>query len=154
AAPRRGAGVPRAARVERGVLRGADDGDGLRVAQRLGNDRSAHAVYEQSPPGGDHQRNHRSRLRSRGSLMATATAAAAKVGQIVQIIGTVVDVEFEGGYLPEIYNAVRIVSEAGDAEKVDVVSEVEQHLGENRVRTVAMKPTDGLRRGMRVIDTG
>src|SRR5215472_15802702 len=88
--------------------------------------------------------------------MATATAAATvqKVGKIVQIIGPVVDVEFEGGHLPEIYNAVRIVSDAGDAEKVDVVSEVEQHLAENRVRTVAMKPTDGLRRGMRVIDTG
>jgi F-type H+-transporting ATPase subunit beta len=88
--------------------------------------------------------------------MATANAAATaqKVGKIVQIIGPVVDVEFEGGHLPEIYNAVRIVSDAGDAETVDVVSEVEQHLGENRVRTVAMKPTDGLRRGMRVIDTG
>jgi F-type H+-transporting ATPase subunit beta len=65
-----------------------------------------------------------------------------------------VDVEFAGGHLPAIYNAVRIVSDPGDAENVDVVSEVEQHLGENRVRTVAMKPTDGLRRGMRVIDTG
>jgi F-type H+-transporting ATPase subunit beta len=86
--------------------------------------------------------------------MATATAAETKVGKVVQIIGPVVDVEFEGGHLPEIYNAVRIVSDAGDAETVDVVSEVEQHLGENRVRTVAMKATDGLRRGMRVIDTG
>ncbi len=82
------------------------------------------------------------------------TAAAQKIGKIVQIIGPVVDVEFEGGHLPDIYNAVRIVSDAGAAETVDVVSEVEQHLGENRVRTVAMKPTDGLRRGMRVIDTG
>jgi F-type H+-transporting ATPase subunit beta len=86
--------------------------------------------------------------------MATATAAETKVGKVVQIIGPVVDVEFDGGHLPEIYNAVRIVSETSDAEKVDVVCEVEQHLGENRVRTVAMKPTDGLRRGMRVIDTG
>jgi F-type H+-transporting ATPase subunit beta len=86
--------------------------------------------------------------------MATATATAQKVGKIVQIIGPVVDVEFEGGHLPEIFNAVRIVSDAGDADTVDVISEVEQHLGENRVRTVAMKPTDGLRRGMRVVDTG
>ena len=88
--------------------------------------------------------------------MATATtsSAAQRVGKVVQIIGPVVDVEFEGGHLPEIYHAVRIVSDSGDAETVDVVSEVEQHLGENRVRTVAMKPTDGLRRGMRVIDTG
>ena len=85
---------------------------------------------------------------------ATATPAAQKVGKVVQIIGPVVDVEFEGGHLPEIYSAVRIVSEPGDTETVDVVSEVEQHLGENRVRTVAMKRTDGLRRGMRVVDTG
>jgi F-type H+-transporting ATPase subunit beta len=86
--------------------------------------------------------------------MATATAAETRVGKVVQVIGPVVDVEFEGGHLPAIYNAVRIVSDAGDKDVVDVVSEVEQHLGENRVRTVAMKPTDGLRRGMRVIDTG
>jgi F-type H+/Na+-transporting ATPase subunit beta len=86
--------------------------------------------------------------------MATATATEAKVGKVVQIIGPVVDVEFADGHLPEIYNAVRIVSDPGDAAKVDVVSEVEQHLGENRVRTVARKPTDGLRRGMRVVDTG
>ena len=89
--------------------------------------------------------------------MATATAAATaqKVGKVVQIIGPVVDVEFAGGDLPAIYNAIRIVSDAGDRDDaVDVVAEVEQHLGENRVRTVAMKATDGLRRGMRVLDTG
>ena len=66
-----------------------------------------------------------------------------------------VDVEFEGGQLPAIYNAVRIVSDAGDGgDAIDVIAEVEQHLGENRVRTVAMKPTDGMRRGMKAIDTG
>jgi F-type H+-transporting ATPase subunit beta len=82
------------------------------------------------------------------------TAAAQKVGKVVRVIGPVIDVEFTGG-LPEIYNAVRIVSEGGvGVEKIDVVAEVEQHLGENRVRTVAMKATDGLTRGMRVIDTG
>src|SRR5262245_52837106 len=86
--------------------------------------------------------------------MAT-TAVAAKTGKVVQIIGPVVDVEFEGGHLPEIYSAVRITSDARDAgDAIDVVAEVEQHLGENRVRTVAMKPTDGMRRGMRVVDTG
>ena len=69
------------------------------------------------------------------------------------MIGSVVDVEFEGGDLPPIYNAVRIVGDVG-GHKVDVIAEVEQHLGENRVRTVAMKPTDGLQRGMRVEDTG
>jgi len=86
---------------------------------------------------------------------ATATTAGTKIGKVVQVIGPVVDVEFEGGHLPDIYNAVRITSDAGDAgEKIDVVAEVEQHLGENRVRTVAMKPTDGMRRGMTVTDTG
>jgi len=78
----------------------------------------------------------------------------ARIGKVVQVIGPVIDVEFTGG-LPEIYNAVRIVSEGGPGvEKIDVVAEVEQHLGENRVRTVAMKATDGMTRGMEVIDTG
>jgi F-type H+/Na+-transporting ATPase subunit beta len=87
--------------------------------------------------------------------MATAVDTAQRVGKVVQVIGPVVDVEFEGGHLPSIYSAVRIVSAAGDAgDVIDVVAEVEQHLGENRVRTVAMKPTDGMRRGMRVVDTG
>src|SRR4029078_5484520 len=71
-----------------------------------------------------------------------------------RVIGPVIDVEFTGG-LPEIYNAVRIVSDAKPGvEKIDVVAEVEQQLGENRRRTVAMKPTDGMTRGMEVIDTG
>jgi F-type H+-transporting ATPase subunit beta len=86
--------------------------------------------------------------------MATAPAAGDKVGKVIQIIGPVVDLEFEGGHLPAIYNAVRIKSGAGDTATIDVIAEVEQHLGENRVRTVAMKPTDGMRRGMTAIDTG
>src|SRR6187455_202190 len=86
---------------------------------------------------------------------ATETATAQKIGKVVQVIGPVVDVEFAGGGLPAIYNAVRIVSSAGDAgDAIDVIAEVEQHLGENRVRTVAMKPTDGLQRGMEALDLG
>jgi tRNA C32,U32 (ribose-2'-O)-methylase TrmJ len=82
------------------------------------------------------------------------TATAQRTGTVVQVIGPVIDIEFSTG-LPEIYNAVRIVSEGGPGiEKIDVVAEVEQHLGENRVRAVAMKPTDGMTRGMAVIDTG
>ena len=77
-----------------------------------------------------------------------------KAGRVVQIIGPVVDVEFEGGHLPQIYNALRVVSDDGAPETIDVIAEVEQHLGENRVRAVAMKPTDGMQRGMRAIDTG
>jgi len=80
-----------------------------------------------------------------------AVATGTRVGKVVQIIGPVVDVEFAGGQLPAIYNAVRIKSEA---QKIDVICEVEQHLGENRVRTVAMKPTDGMQRGMEAVDTG
>jgi F-type H+/Na+-transporting ATPase subunit beta len=81
-----------------------------------------------------------------------AVATEAKVGKVVQVIGPVVDVEFEGGHLPSIYNAVRITGDG--TQKIDVIVEVEQHLGENRVRTVAMKPTDGMQRGMQAIDTG
>jgi F-type H+-transporting ATPase subunit beta len=80
-------------------------------------------------------------------------AEAVKVGKVVQVIGPVVDIEFEGGVLPSIYNAVRVTGQAGDA-AIDIIVEVEQHLGENRVRTVAMKPTDGLQRGMVAEDLG
>src|SRR4029078_7960417 len=81
--------------------------------------------------------------------MATATVTKQQVGRIVQIIGPVVDVEFEAGHLPAIYNALSIKSDT-----IDIVAEVEQHLGENRVRAVAMKPTDGLQRGMKAVDLG
>jgi F-type H+/Na+-transporting ATPase subunit beta len=81
-----------------------------------------------------------------------AVATEAKVGRVVQVIGPVVDIEFAGGDLPAIYNAVRIMGEGTQA--IDVICEVEQHLGENRVRTVAMKRTDGMQRGMQAIDTG
>ena len=89
--------------------------------------------------------------------MATeAKAPTQKIGKVVAVIGPVVDVEFEDGHLPEIYNAVRILSDegAGEAVRIDVVAEVEQHLGENRVRTVGMKPTDGMQRGTKVFDLG
>src|SRR5438552_14651107 len=81
--------------------------------------------------------------------------AEKNVGKIVQIIGPVIDVEFEAGRLPEIYNAIRVVSDGkGGGTALDVICEVEQHLGENRVRAVAMKPTDGMQRGMKVTDQG
>src|SRR5467141_1596237 len=77
------------------------------------------------------------------------------VGKIVQVIGPVIDVEFEAGHLPEIYNALRVVSDGkGGGAVLDVIAEVEQHLGENRVRAVAMKPTDGMQRGMAATDLG
>ncbi len=74
-------------------------------------------------------------------------------GRIVQVIGPVVDVEFPEGHLPPIYNAVEI-RDRSEAGELEVVTEVMQHLGENRVRCVSMLPTDGLVRGMKAIDTG
>ncbi|HEY8224081.1 MAG TPA: F0F1 ATP synthase subunit beta [Pyrinomonadaceae bacterium] len=77
------------------------------------------------------------------------------VGKVVQIIGPVLDIEFEGKYLPPIYQALRVVSDGFDVPNpIDVIAEVQQHLGEGRVRTVSMLPTDGMVRGMKAIDTG
>ena len=76
-------------------------------------------------------------------------------GKVVQIIGPVVDVEFSEGNLPPIYQALRITSEGFDVPTpINVICEVQQHLGEGRVRTVSMLPTDGMVRGMKAIDTG
>lgn len=76
-----------------------------------------------------------------------------KAGRVVQVIGPVVDVEFKGAVLPEIYNAVRITSEGFDTPiPVDIIVEAEQHLGEDKVRCVSMHPTDGLARGMKALD--
>ena len=77
-----------------------------------------------------------------------------KIGKVVQIIGPVVDIEFGDDHLPAIYNAVRITAPGAGGEPLDLICEVEQHLGENRVRTVSMEPTDGLARGARAEDTG
>ena len=84
-----------------------------------------------------------------------ANVATGDVGKVVQIIGPVVDVEFSEGYLPPIYQALRVVSEGFDVPTpINVICEVQQHLGEGRVRTVSMLPTDGMVRGMQAIDTG
>src|SRR5918998_1697427 len=78
-----------------------------------------------------------------------------RTGRVVQIIGPVMDVEFTDGYLPPIYQALRITSEGFDIPTpIDIIAEVEQHLGEGRVRTVSMQPTEGLVRGMTAIDMG
>ena len=88
--------------------------------------------------------------------MSNAVTVEQQSGKVVQIIGPVIDVEFESGQLPAIHNALRVQSDGKTAggTDIDVVVEVEQHLGENRVRAVAMKPTDGMQRGMRVLDLG
>jgi F-type H+-transporting ATPase subunit beta len=79
-----------------------------------------------------------------------ATAAPAATGRVVQITGPVVDIEFPAGHLPGIYNAVELLREGQDS----LVCEVQQHLGNNWVRSVAMTTTDGLPRGTEARDTG
>jgi F-type H+-transporting ATPase subunit beta len=88
--------------------------------------------------------------------MAVATPISTSIGTVIQIIGPVVDVEFEAGRLPAIYNALRIQAPptSAGAAPIDIVCEVELHIGENRVRAIAMQATDGMQRGMKVIDTG
>ncbi len=81
--------------------------------------------------------------------MATATAT----GHIAQVIGSTFDAEFEEGHLPEIYNALTVDAEQKGV-KIHLTGEVQQHLGGNRVRCVALGSTDGLVRGMEVVDTG
>ena len=81
--------------------------------------------------------------------------AETHIGQVVEVTGPVVVVAFEGDHLPPIYNAVRISSEGFDTtQPIDVITEVEQHLGEGRVKCVAMEPTEGMVRGMKAIDQG
>ncbi|HWX25461.1 MAG TPA: F0F1 ATP synthase subunit beta [Vicinamibacteria bacterium] len=78
----------------------------------------------------------------------------AKVGRVVQVIGPVLDIEFEGG-VPPIYSAIQVQDDgAGGGSPINIIAEVEQHLGENRVRCVSMQATDGMVRGMKAVDTG
>ena len=83
-----------------------------------------------------------------------ATGAAAKnIGRIVQVIGPVLDIEFEPEHLPEIYNALTVEDDSGGF-PVRLTAEVQQHIGQNQVRAVAMSTTDGVTRGMKATDTG
>lgn len=75
-------------------------------------------------------------------------------GKIIQVMGPVVDVSFEDGVLPALYNAINIERTGEGGEKETLVCEVALHLGDNAVRSVAMHSTDGLVRGMEAIDTG
>jgi F-type H+-transporting ATPase subunit beta len=78
-----------------------------------------------------------------------------KIGHVVEVIGPVVDILFQEHHLPFIHNAVRITSEGFNVpEPLDIVAEVAQQLGEGRVRCVAMKPTEGLVRGMKAENLG
>ena len=83
-----------------------------------------------------------------------ARAEGNGVGSVEQVMGVVVDVAFPGE-LPQIYNALKVQVPEGDGRQpIDLVLEVQQHLGDDRLRAVAMDSTDGLRRGDSVVNTG
>src|SRR5215467_999853 len=85
--------------------------------------------------------------------MATATATV--VGKVVQVAGPAVDVEFPEGSIPIIHTAIRVTSEGFDVpDPIDIICEAEQHIGEGRVRTIALQPTEGLVRGMKAESLG
>ncbi len=87
--------------------------------------------------------------------MADQTKNGSKTGRIVEIKGVVLDVVFSGGHLPEINHALSIQAPAPDGKgTVELIAEVQQHLGDDRVRAVTMDTTDGLSRGAEVVDTG
>src|SRR5215813_14023037 len=77
------------------------------------------------------------------------------IGSVIQIAGPAVDVQFSEANLPPIYEAIRVVSDGFKVpQPIDVIVEVQQHIGEGRVRCIAMEPTDGMVRGMKAIDLG
>lgn len=78
------------------------------------------------------------------------TITAEKEGLITQVIGPVIDVEFKSGILPDIKDSIEIIVD----DNTKIIAEVQQHLGENRIRSVAMSSTDGIKRGMKVVNTG
>jgi F-type H+-transporting ATPase subunit beta len=82
------------------------------------------------------------------------TAEKTNTGYITQIIGPVIDVKFPSGNLPQIYNALKVEGTNSVGQQVSVTCEVQQLLGDSQVRAVAMSSTDGLVRGMDVVDTG
>src|SRR5215207_2864920 len=78
-----------------------------------------------------------------------------QVGRVIQVIGPVIDAAFEDGHLPDIYNALVVRQAAGEGRhELNLTLEVQQHIGRNMVRAVAMSSTDGVVRDMEVIDTG
>jgi F-type H+-transporting ATPase subunit beta len=91
---------------------------------------------------------------AQGSVAPFGAGFSGVKGKIVQVIGPVIDVEFEGGKLPKILNALKVSNPSISSAKDNLTLEVAQHLGENTVRTIAMDSSDGLVRGMEARDTG
>ena len=87
-------------------------------------------------------------------MAAAAPAASGTTGIVKQVIGPVLDVEFPAGKLPRIYNALQVTGINSAGQKISLTAEVQQLLGDRRVRAVAMSTTDGLVRGMEALDTG
>jgi len=83
-----------------------------------------------------------------------ATTETRTVGKVTQVIGPVIDAKFPSGKLPKIYNALTIQGKTPNGDEISVTCEVQQLLGDNQVRTVAMSATDGLVRGIEIVDTG
>src|SRR5271157_41942 len=84
-----------------------------------------------------------------------ATTNATLIGKVVQVAGPAVDCEFPEGHIPLVYTAIRITSEGFEGPSpIDIICEVEQHIGEGRVRTIALQPTEGLVRGMKALSLG
>ncbi|HEY3114712.1 MAG TPA: F0F1 ATP synthase subunit beta [Gemmatimonadaceae bacterium] len=92
--------------------------------------------------------------RKRATKGDAGTKTQHNIGKVVQVIGPVLDVEFESEHLPELYNALRIREKSDSGVDIDVTVEVQQHIGRNQVRAVAMSSTDAVVRGMNVEDTG
>jgi F-type H+-transporting ATPase subunit beta len=80
--------------------------------------------------------------------------AEQNIGRVVQVIGPVLDVEFEPEHLPDIYNALHLKATNDAGQEIDLTAEVQQHIGRGQVRAVAMSSTDGVVRGMEIVDTG
>src|ERR1700674_5736660 len=84
-----------------------------------------------------------------------ATTNATVIGKVVQVSGPAVDCEFPEGQIPKVHTAIRVTSEGFDVpEPMDIICETQQHIGEGRVRTIALQPTEGLVRGMKAQSLG
>jgi F-type H+-transporting ATPase subunit beta len=93
-------------------------------------------------------------MKKKPRAFVISTLVAKNVGRITQIIGPILDVTFSLGKMPNIYNSLIVKGQNTAGQEINVKCEVQQLLGNNKVRVVAMSATDGLMRGMRVIDTG
>ena len=139
----------------------AHDGDGCSHQECRRADRQALAHHEPRASGSDHQGDYRDCERRGCALIQAATlrkrlmAETQNIGKVITISGPAVDVQFEEANMPPIFQALRIVSEGFNVPTpLDVIVEVQQHLGEGRVRCIAMVATEGMVRGMKAIDTG